>query len=147
MARWASTVTVVAVRDEEDGKVRATTATSFAPVSAEPPEVVVSLNPSAQALPFVEEGGEVGISLLSEDQGRWATVFADPVPVGPTPWREQGVPVIPDASAALECRVRAIHATEGGSRLVVVRVEEIELGPSDRPLLFWAREYRTLPDG
>lgn len=144
--RWASTVTVVAVRDSDDGKVRATTATSFAPVSAEPPEVVISLNPSAQALPFVGEGGELGISLLSEDQGRWATVFADSFPVGPMPWRDRGAPVIPDATVALTCRVRAIHATDGGSRLVVVRVEEVELGPSDRPLLYWAREYGKLAD-
>jgi hypothetical protein len=68
MARWASTVTVVAVRGRDDRRIRATTVTSFAPVSAEPPEVVVSLNASAQVLPFLGLGDHFGISLLSRKE-------------------------------------------------------------------------------
>jgi flavin reductase (DIM6/NTAB) family NADH-FMN oxidoreductase RutF len=141
MAGWASTVTVVAVRDMDDGRVHATTVSSFAPVSSEPPEVVVSLNPNAQALPFVREGGSLGISLLAEGQTRWARVFADPFPVGPMPWTDDGIPVVPGAAVALECAVRAVHATEGGSRLVVARVLGISTGETDRPLLYWQRGY------
>lgn len=144
MADWASTVTVVAVRDRDDGRVRATTVSSFAPISSDPPEVVVSLNPNAQALPFVREGGSLGISLLAEGQTRWARVFADPFPVGPMPWTGDGTPVIPGAIVALECTVRAVHATEGGSRLVVARVVGITGDGSDRPLLYWQRGYHRL---
>lgn len=144
MAGWASTVTVVAVRDEGDGRVHATTVSSFAPVSSEPPEVMVSLNPNAQALPFLSEGGSLGISLLAEGQTRWARVFADPFPVGPMPWTEDGIPVISGAAAGLECTVRAVHATEGGSRLVVARVVGIAGGGTDRPLLYWQRGYHRL---
>ncbi|MEX2467160.1 MAG: flavin reductase family protein [Gemmatimonadota bacterium] len=146
MANWASTVTVVAIRDPGDGRVRATTVSSFAPVSLEPPEVVVSLNPNAQVLPFVREGGALGISLLAEDQQRWGKIFADSFPVGPMPWAAEGVPTIPDAIAALECRVVAIHATDGGSRLVVARVGRIVPGEGDRPLLYWRRAYHGLTD-
>ena len=143
MTRWASTVTVVAVREDgaDDGAVHATTVTSFAPVSTEPPQVVVSLNPNAQALPFVELGGRVGISLLSREQGRWARVFADPLPVGPMPWAERGPPLVPGASVGLVCAVRLMHPTAGGSRLVVAEVEEIHPGEDDRPLLYWRRRY------
>jgi flavin reductase (DIM6/NTAB) family NADH-FMN oxidoreductase RutF len=144
MARWASTVTVFAVRDPDDGRVHATTVSSFAPVSAEPPEVVASLNANAQALPFVREGGAVGISLLAEDQRKWARIFADPFPVGPMPWHADGVPMIPGALVALECDVRAVHATEGASRLVVARVVGVTLGEAARPLLYWHREYHRL---
>lgn len=144
MARWASTVTVVAVRDADDGRVHATTVSSFAPVSTEPPEVVVSLNPSAQALPFVREGGILGISLLAEDQQRWARVFADSFPVGTMPWKDEGVPTIPGAVVALECLVRSVHATDGRSRLIVARVTRVSSSGSDRPLLYWRRGYHRL---
>lgn len=144
MAGWASTVTVVAVRDVDDGRVHATTVSSFAPISRAPPEVVVSLNPNAQALPFVREGGSLGISLLAQDQTRWARVFADPFPVGPMPWTDEGIPVVPDAAVALECAVRAVYATEGGSSLVVARVLGISGGATDRPLLYWQRGYHRL---
>lgn len=144
MARWAATVTVVAARDATDGRVRATTATSFAPVSAEPPEVVVSLNPSAQVLPFIEEGGVVGISLLAADQRRWARLFADSYPAGPSPWPAEGVPLLPGALAGLTCSVQAVHPTEGRSRLVVARLEAVVLGDDVEPLLYADRTYRRL---
>lgn len=144
MARWAATVTVVAARDADDGRVRATTATSFAPVSAEPPEVVVSLSPGAQVLPFIEKGGVVGISLLAVDQRRWARLFADSYPVGPSPWPAEGVPLLPGALAGLTCSVQAIHPTEGRSRLVVARLEEVVFGEATEPLLYGDRTYRVL---
>ncbi len=146
MARWASTVTVVAVRGRDDRRIRATTVTSFAPVSAEPPEVVVSLNASAQVLPFLGLGDHFGISLLSRSQRRWARVFADPYPVGPSPWPDEGIPLLPDALAGLACSVRAIHPTEGRSRLVVARVDEVSMTPSADPLLYWERAYRGVAD-
>jgi flavin reductase (DIM6/NTAB) family NADH-FMN oxidoreductase RutF len=144
MARWAATVTVVAARGADDGRVRATTATSFAPVSAEPPEVVVSLSPGAQVLPFLDVGGPVGISLLAADQRQWARLFADSYPVGPSPWPEEGVPLISGAVAGLACTVRAIHPTEGRSRLVVARIEGVALGGDLGPLLYANRTYRRL---
>jgi flavin reductase (DIM6/NTAB) family NADH-FMN oxidoreductase RutF len=147
MAQWASTVTVVAVRDPDDGRVRATTVSSFAPVSAEPPEVVVSLNANAQVLPFVREGRPMGISLLAEDQRRWARVFADSFPVGPMPWGDDGIPTIAGSIVALECDVRAIHATEGGSRLVIARVVRLAPDGAEEPLLYWRRGYHGVGGG
>lgn len=144
LAGWASTVTVVAVRDPDDGKVRATTVTSFAPVSADPAEVVVSLNANALVVPFVLEGTALGITLLAEDQRRWAGVFSDSFAPGPLPWAGEGVPLIAGGVAGLACRVQAVHPTGGGSRLVLARVERIEPGDGGRPLLYWHRGYRTL---
>jgi flavin reductase (NADH) len=146
LARWASTVTVVAARDPDDGRVRATTVTSFAPVSVDPAEVAVSLNANAVVLPFVTVGRDLGITLLAEDQRRWARVFADPFPAGQSPWPEDGVPLIPGGVVGLACAVQAIHATDGGSRLVVARVREVVAGTSSRPLLYWARAYRRLEE-
>jgi flavin reductase (DIM6/NTAB) family NADH-FMN oxidoreductase RutF len=141
-SRWAASVTIVAVRD--DGAVHATTVTSFAPVSARPPMIIICLGPTAQALPFAEIGAKLGVSVLSEDQRQWASIFADSFPVRAPDWSGGEAPLIPDAVAALTCSVRAVHPTEGGSRLVLCQVDDIELGDRDRPLVYWRRGYRGL---
>ncbi|HET9948229.1 MAG TPA: flavin reductase family protein [Longimicrobiales bacterium] len=145
LARWATTVTIVAARDTAGG-VHATTATSFAPVSAEPPVVVVCLGPGAQVLPHAEVGDRVGVSLLHEDQSRWASIYADPFPVDSPAWTE-GTPLVPGSVAGLRCTVEEVHPVAGGSRILVCRVEEAEVGESDGPLLYWQRGYRKLDLG
>lgn len=144
-SRWAATVTIVAALDD-DGRVHATTVSSFAPVSARPPLLVVSLGAGAQVLAFVDVGGRLGISMLGEDQSRWASIFADSFPVRAPEWTDGPVPLIPDVVAGLACTVQAVHPTEGGSRVVVCRVDDIELGDRERPLLYWQRAYRTLAE-
>jgi flavin reductase (DIM6/NTAB) family NADH-FMN oxidoreductase RutF len=146
LARWASTVTVVAVRDADTGAVHATTVSSFAPVAADPPQVLVALGPGAQVLPFVDVGDAIGVSVLAESQSRWATVFADAFPVGSAPWQPDGAPVVPGAAAALACTVRQVHRTDGESRVVICRVEDVTLGDEERPLLYWRRTYARLED-
>lgn len=146
MARWAATVTIFAVRDPDDGAVHATTVTSFASISVDPPAVVISLSPSAQALPFVEVGGEAGLSLLAEGQTKLASTFADSYPVGAPPWPGEGAPVVADAAAALALTVEAVHPAPGDSRLVVCRVRGLELGAEERPLVYWKRSYRRLEE-
>lgn len=145
LARWAATVTLVAVRPD-DGRVRATTVSSFAPLSAEPPLVVVCLGAGAQVLPFADEGKRVGVSLLSEDQSRWATIYADSFPVRAPDWTRGPAPAVPGAVATLSCTVEAIHPTAGGSRVLVLGVDGIELGDAERPLLYWRRGYRSLAE-
>lgn len=142
-ARWAATVTIVAARDDDD-RVHATTVSSFAPVSARPPLVVISLGAGAQVLPAAEPGRKVGVSVLGEEQSHWASIFSDSFPVRSPEWTEGDAPRIPDAVSSLGCTVRAVYPTEGGSRLVLCHVDEIALGDHDRPLLYWRRGYRAL---
>jgi flavin reductase (NADH) len=144
--RWAAAVTIVAVRDD-DGTVHATTVSSFAPVSAEPPVVVIAFGSGAQVVPWVKAGAPVGVSVLSEDQSRWASIFADSLPVGSPKWSEGPAPVIPGSVAELVCRVEHVHETGGGSRVAVCALEEVGLGEDDRPLLYWQRAYRKLDLG
>lgn len=143
LSRWAATVTLVAARDAQD-RVHATTVSSFAPLSAEPPLVVVCLGPSAQVLPYAKEGGAVGVSLLSEGASGWATIYADSFAVRAPDWSAGPAPLLPGAVAGLRCTVQAVHPAEGGSRVLVCRVEDIELGDENRPLLYWERGYRRL---
>lgn len=143
LAMWASGVTVAAVRDA--GRVYATTATAFASIALEPPLVLVSLGAGAQVLPFLEPGAAFAVSLLAEDQRRVATVFADSFPVGPSPFPDEGPPLLPGSLAGLACRVRDLHAA-GDHRLVVALVEDatVPQGGASGPLLYWNRAYRAL---
>ncbi len=141
LSRWASGVTIVAVRDE--GRVHATTVSSFASVSARPPLILVCLGPGAQVLPFLKEGTRFAVSILTEDQRRLASVFADSFPVGPSPFPREGPPLLPDAHATLVCSVHSILPAES-ARLVLGLVEEAHAGEPDGPLLHYHRGYREL---
>lgn len=141
LSHWASTVTVVAVRD--DARVYATTVTSFVPVSDEPARILVSLGPGAQVLPFLKEGAGFGVSFLGPEQRRLASVFADPFPVGPSPFPQEGVPLVEDAAVGLSCVVERVIPVEG-NRLVLASVVGAEVDDSSEPLVYHRRGYRSL---
>lgn len=142
LSHWATTVTIVAIR--EAGQVYATTVSSFAPVSADPPLIVVSLGANAQVLPWLEPGVSFTVSLLADDQQRLASVFADSYPVGPSPFPDDGDPVVQGAMTALICTVREVIATESDARLVLGRVESVSRTEGKLPLLYHRRGYQKL---
>lgn len=144
LSHWASTVTIVAVRDGED--VHATTATSFMPVSADPPLVVVALGAGAQVLPWIEVDARFVVSFLAEGQRRVASMLTDSFPVGPSPFPPTGDPVVEGALASLVCSVRDVRPVGGGARLLTGLVEDVRQGEGARPLLYHRRGYRTLSD-
>lgn len=144
LSHWASTVTIVAVRDGSD--VHATTVTSFMPLSADPPLVAVGLGAGAQVLPWMDVGARFAVSILTERHRRVASILTDSFPVGPSPFPGDGEPVVEGAVVGLLCSVRDVHPVDGGIRLVIGLVEEVREGGGDRPLLYHRRGYRTLPD-
>lgn len=144
LSHWASTVTLVAVRD--DGRVHGTTATSFAPVAADPPTVLVSLGPGAQVLPFLEEGVTFVVNFLGRDQRALATRYADSYPVGPSPFATEGPPVTDGSVVSLLCEVRSVVPADGGARVVLARVTEAIEGTGGDPLLYHRRGYVGLED-
>jgi len=145
LSHWASTVTLVAVRD--DGHVHGTTVTSFAPVAADPPTILVSLGPGAQVLPFLDEGTDFVVNLLAREQRDLATRYADSFPVGPSPFPAEGPPVIDGGVVSLLCRVRSIVPADGATRVVLARVMERIEGMGGAPLLYHRRGYVGLEDG
>lgn len=140
----AAGVTVVALRI--DGEVHATTVSSFIPVSASPPRVLLSVGGNARVLPFFEEGLEFVVNLLSSEQKRVATVFADSFPVGPSPFPNQGPPELSDALAALRCRVVSMIETPGGL-LILGRVEGTRFGEGEAALVRYRRGYHSVGGG
>lgn len=145
LSHWASTVTLVAVRD--DGRVHGTTVTSFAPVAADPPTILVSLGAGAQVLPFLEEGTAFVVNLLGREQRALATRYADSYPVGPSPFPADGPPVIDGSVVSLLCRVRSVVPADGATRVVLARVVGRIEGTGDDPLLYHRRGYVGLEEG
>jgi flavin reductase (DIM6/NTAB) family NADH-FMN oxidoreductase RutF len=141
LARWATGVALMAVR--EGARVHALTVTAFMPVSVDPPLVVVGLGPNASALPYLETGVRFTISLLAAGQQSVASRFADTFPVGPSPFPDDGAPVVPDAVAGLTCAVLEVRPA-GDHHLVMGRVEDFLAGSDDPALAYYRRAYHTV---
>lgn len=141
-SRWASGVTVVAVRD--GAAVYAITATAFLPVSLDPPLVLASVGVNATVLPFLEPGTTFGISILAADQRRLAGIFADTGPLARMHFPREGDPVLAHSLATFACTVERRH-DEGDHVLVIGRVRRVSAGRDAPPLLFFRREYGVRP--
>ncbi len=159
MAGWVTGVAIVAVRDRDDGRIYATTVSSLASVSADPPRIVISLGPGAQVLPFLEvpgpdapgedrPGTRFVVSVLAEGQEGLARRYADAYPVGASPFPGEGDPVVEGAAGVMVCEVTGIFPV-GNCRLVAALVREARKGGGAGgvipPLLHYEREFRSLP--
>ncbi|MBD0319975.1 MAG: flavin reductase [Gemmatimonadetes bacterium] len=140
-ARWASGVTILAVDDE--GEALAMVASAFTPLSLDPPLALVCLRADAAILPDLEDVGRFTLSLLAEGQRRLASSLVSGNPVPADAFDHTPDPVLRGALATLVCAVHALHPG-GDHRIVVGRVERVVPGPAGAPLLYHAREYRTL---
>jgi flavin reductase (NADH) len=140
VAHWATGVAVLAARDGDE--VEAITATAVTPLSAEPPLVLACVGNDAAVLYVIEEAGRFTLNLLAADDRRAASAFAQRLPLEPGRFAE-GDPVLRGALVSLVCRLWESHPG-GDHRIVVGRVERIEIGDDADPLLYYRREYRTL---
>lgn len=145
MARWASGVSLVAVRDPDDGKVYGTTVGSLSSVTAEPPRILFSLGPGAQVLPFLEEGRRFVVNGLSSGQKGLAVRYTDAFPVGPAPFPEEGDPVVHGSHFVLRCTVERVMEVDA-ARVVLGQVEGADVGDDADPLVYHLRDYRRLED-
>lgn len=143
MARWASGVSIVAVRDPDDGRIYATTVSSVSSVSADPPRIVFSLGPGAQVVPFLKPGRAFVVNGLNRSQRHLAVRYTDPFPVGPSPFPDEGTPVIEGSDFILGCEVEQVVPVDA-SRLVVARASSVRLGDDPDPLIHHMRGYRSL---
>ncbi|HWV56465.1 MAG TPA: flavin reductase family protein [Longimicrobiales bacterium] len=141
-SNWASGIAAVAVRD--DGHVYAITATAVTPVSLTPPLLLVCVGPNATVLPFLEEGAEFAVSILSAEQRRQASLIADPGPLSASLFPPDGPPVLADALAAFVCTVESTYPG-GDHRIVVGRIVGVADTSAGGPLIYFRRDYHRLP--
>jgi flavin reductase (DIM6/NTAB) family NADH-FMN oxidoreductase RutF len=150
MSSFATGVTVVTVACP-DGSMHGLTVNSFTSVSLDPMLVLVCLDQASRSAGLIEQAGAFVVNVLSagqQDISHWfanrhrpagSTMF-DGVPFEPG---VTGCPVLVDAAASFDCRLRQSH--RAGDHLIVVgEVVALEHRPGLEPLIFHAGTYKSL---
>ncbi|MEW2059851.1 flavin reductase family protein [Streptomyces sp. NPDC007002] len=145
MAQLAGGVVVVTTEDDE-GRPRGFTATSFCSVSLDPPLVLVCLAKSSSSYQVFAECRAFAVSLLRAEQSALATRFARsggekfrPEHTVTTPHL---LPAVADALATLDCAVHARHPA-GDHIILVGAVRHVSSGRGE-PLVYHDRAFRRL---
>ena len=138
-------VTTIGRGDEPVG----VTASSFNAVSLDPPLVLFSLDRGANSLAAFLAGTHFAVNVLGEGQAHLSRRFAMAASdkwngIAYETW-ETGCPILADALANFECRVR--HAYDGGDHVIFVgEVTRMRSDPDGRPLLFFRGRYCGLDE-
>jgi flavin reductase (DIM6/NTAB) family NADH-FMN oxidoreductase RutF len=147
MARVPAGVVVVSARTASG--YRGLTASSLVSISADPPLVLVGLEREAATRAAVVEGKAFNVSVLTRSQEFIADRFAGRAPAIDPRWQEvphrlgaNGIPLIEDCAAWLECTLVEVHAA-GDHDICVGEVTAATAGSGD-PLILWDRAFWTL---
>ncbi|MFN0279144.1 MAG: flavin reductase family protein [Pyrinomonadaceae bacterium] len=148
LSQFASGVSVVSTKDAA-GKLHGITVSAFCSVSLEPPMVLICIEKSTFSHYAFEESGVFVVNILRESQAsaseRFAAPFSDKFEDIEFFSGIDGVPVLKDALASLECR--QTFAYHGGDHSIFVgQVENVIVRDGD-PLIYFRGEYGTIPGG
>lgn len=147
MGNFATSVTVVTAFD--GGEPQGITVNAFAPVSLEPPLVMVALDRRRFIHPTVAASGRYAVNILGEDQQALSDCFAH-APV--KPGREEfcgagwhagpsGLPLLDGSLATLECTVVETYPA-GDHDMFIGRVDSLDVHREGiAPLLYYRRHY------
>jgi flavin reductase (DIM6/NTAB) family NADH-FMN oxidoreductase RutF len=147
MGHFATGVAVVTAADAE-GRPFGTTANAIASLSLDPPLVLACLRRESETLAALAATDRFAVNLLAAGQRELSDRFARRTT--PESWAgvahrlPDGVPVLDDALASVECRVHAL--ADGGDHTIVIgRVIAVE-HPEDHvePLVFYRGAYAAL---
>lgn len=153
MGQAATGVTVVAT-DGPHGRY-AQTVSAMCSVSADPPTVLACVNRRSPLAVAAVRNGVFSVNVLAADQAELSDIFAGrpangvPYDFGRAVWRREvtGAPVLADAAASFDCRVR--QSLISGSHTVLLAAVEVSAVRPAPPLVYHARTYGThhpLPD-
>ena len=144
LGRFATGVTVVTCNGS--GGPCGITANSFSSVSLDPPLILWNIAKVSHSLEAYLAAEHFAINILAADQGSLSHHFAqsDHTAFDGVAYElsGNGVPVLPDTLACIECRTHAIHDC-GDHHIIVGEVQEFRYDHTD-PLLFYAGEYARL---
>ncbi|WP_415972442.1 flavin reductase family protein [Rhodococcus sp. 077-4] len=121
---------------------------SFTSISIDPPLVAFSPSKTSTSWPKINGSRHFAVSVLSENQHAVCAAIASKSPdklrqVAPRDGDRSNAPLVEDALAWIECEVGAIHEA-GDHWIVVARVLEFDIGPADKPLIFFKGEYSQI---
>jgi len=148
LGRFASGVTVVTAMTSSGPA--GMTCQSFSSVSLEPPLVMFLPAKTSRAWPVIRTAGHFTVNLLAHDQEALSNQFAAKgvdkyAGVTWEPASATGAPRLAGALAWIDCTIHAVH--EAGDHYVVIgRVQAMEHGTSELPLLFFRSAYHRLAE-
>jgi flavin reductase (DIM6/NTAB) family NADH-FMN oxidoreductase RutF len=142
LGSFASGVTVVTTKDA-NGKLLGITVSAFCSVSLSPPMVLICIEKTAGSHYAFEESNVFIVNILREGQSamseRFASLHEDKFLGLDFKPGIDGVPIIEDALAVLECRVKFSY--HGGDHSIFVgEVENVSVD-NGQPLLYFRSHY------
>ncbi len=144
LRKFASGITVVTVK-ERDG-YHGMTASSFAAVSLEPPQILVCLEKTTRTRGLVLDARSFAVNLLADHQQELARMFSQQ---GDKPFNElkykmgqTGAPLLDGSIAWIECEIAQV-LDAGDHDVVIGEVISCERREG-HPLVYFDRAYRSL---
>jgi len=147
MSQFATGVTVVTTRDEDD-EPHSMTANSFTSVCLDPPTVLICVAHGTNTYGFLEKNQKFGINILSEKQEQLGQYFARRPENrdGELPYSysdsADGIPILDNSMVFFGCQVVGSHVY-GDHTVYFGEVSEVVLQkePQDPLLFFRSRWY------
>jgi flavin reductase (DIM6/NTAB) family NADH-FMN oxidoreductase RutF len=143
----ATNVSIVTTRDGD--VLHGMTATMWAE-AAEPPHVLITLNRQAKTYWHIKRSRVFAVSLLSEKQEDLALRFgAADVPdselFSSISYRTEVTdsPILDGSIAFFDCRVEGFYPF-GSFDIVTGQIEKAGLGPTDKPLVYYASHLASI---
>ena len=149
LGQFATGVTVVTVM-RDDGSVHGMTANSFVSVSLEPLQILICVAHRALTCRLVNERGNFGINVLSENQEEMARFFALPEQDPQTARQlgvaflssQRGTPLLDESLVQLDCRL--VETVNSGDHAIFIgEVVDVQVHEGN-PLLFHAGQYKRI---
>lgn len=145
LGRFASGVTVITTRDS-DGNPHGITVSAFCSVSLEPPLVLICIEKSAGSHYAFQESNSFVVNMLRESQqhysDQFASYFADKFAGIDYEKNADGIPVLKDTLASLECRLVSAH--DEGDHTIFVGLVETAAISDGAPLIYFHGNYRKV---
>jgi flavin reductase ActVB len=146
MARFATGVTIVTTADT-DGRWWGFTASSFSPLSIDPPLILVCLAQNARCHPVFTSAPRFRVNVLGPEHEQLATRFAtkgaDKFAGDEFRPADDGLPILEDALVSLRCRTT--EEAEGGDHTILIaQVEQAQLRRGGAPAVHVDRNYWDL---
>jgi flavin reductase (DIM6/NTAB) family NADH-FMN oxidoreductase RutF len=142
LSRFASGVTVVTTKDA-DGKLHGITVSAFCSVSLKPPMVLICIEKTAGSHYAFEESNVFIVNILREGKAATSELFAslndDKLAGIDFDIGIEGVPILHDTLATLECRVTFSY--HGGDHSIFVGAVENVTVDEGQPLLYFRSQY------
>lgn len=146
MGHFATGVTVVTIKSNE-GKLMGFTANAFTSLSVEPPMILICIDKNATSMTAFKPNHPFAINILEKNKEDNCRLFSkksdDKFKDVSYDSSEDGVPILKDNLATIECDVAGI--IEGGDHYIVTgNVKNVIYDDRKEPLLFFRGELKNI---